>query len=266
MCAAFHVEQSGACDQGEAISTIPEIISTRPDKDSLVANLSNIKKSDTQTLILRIETTSDPLVLWCIHTELNQRGVPPCLRWPANDSTPQADYITWLADMLWVKTHLSSKRGEYGNWQRFLRIDHTRERAKWHREAHALYLEAMGRGIANWCANGIGLTDTERADLMTLPTKPISGLRRTIKGDAYTALRNRHKARARAFPDRSGQKDAEEIANRRARMWRVYILSGKNQSLAARRWVQLTGEDITRQAVSKQLALIAPDARQSRKP
>jgi hypothetical protein len=201
-----------------------------------------------------------------IHSELNERDIAPCLRWPANDSTPQTEYITWLADILWIKTHLGPHKGEYGNWQRFLRIDRKSEQAKWHQEAHMLYLDAQGRGVANWCANGIGLTHQGRADLMMLPTKAISALRRSIKGDAYTSLKNRHKERAKAFPDRSGLKDADEIAHRRARMWRVYILSGKNRSLSARRWTQLTGEDITRQAVSKQLDLIAPDARQKRKP
>jgi hypothetical protein len=249
----------------DEIKSIPELLQAQT-KELLFGILEDIRGSSTEPLILRIETAGNPSTLWLIHSELNERGIAPCLRWPANDSTPQAEYITWLADLLWIKTHLGPHKGEYGNWQRFLRIDRQSERAKWHQEARILYREAQGRGIANWCANGIGLTPREREDLMMHPTKAISTRRRTIKGDAYTSLRNRHNERTKAFPDRSGQWGADEIAHRRARMWRVYILSGKNRSLAARRWVQLTGEDITRQAVSKQLDQIAPDARQSRKP
>ena len=53
-----------------------------------------IPLQDTATLIARIESASDALVLWAIHLELDRRDIPPALRWPGNTDTPTMHFVT----------------------------------------------------------------------------------------------------------------------------------------------------------------------------
>ncbi|MDM0049292.1 hypothetical protein [Variovorax sp. J22R115] len=212
-----------------------------------------LPSASTQTLVLRLATTSDPLMLWAQHLELDRRGVPPCQRWPANEITPQHEFITWLADMLWFAKRNPAHTPRFRGWKGL--FDNPPTSAKWHATAMRQFLHVSSRySVAYWCANGMGLTEPQRMDLMTTPTKAMVAERRQLAPAPFAAMRERLLSHAMQHPDRSGARTPDAVAARRARLLRAFILSGRSAATTAANWRLLTGETMTRQAVAKQVA------------
>lgn len=214
-----------------------------------------LHSASTQTLILRLATASDALLTWAIHLELDRRAVPPCLRWPANTSSTQAEFITWLADIHWFAKRHPLHKAQSKGWRDLLA--QAPATAKWHGHACRQYGHAeMRRGqrsLSHWCAHGLALTDAQRRDLMTLPTKQMHASRSAIVGEPFARLEQALLDHAVAHPDRSGEHEPDAIATRRALMFRVYVLAGGSATTAARYWALLTGEQVSRQAIAKQI-------------
>lgn len=219
--------------------------------------ISALPASDTRTLIVRLQTTDRPLLLWAIHCELDGRDIPPGLRWPANEETPQADYITWLADLLWFTGRNREHEIKFNGWRGVFK--HEPDSSAWHATAFRQFLYVEPRySVAHMCAKGLALSDAQRQDLMTLPTKTMAASRRQLQPARFAEIRERILAHAISRPDRAGVVKPEAVAERRAQLWRLFILSGQNQTATAARWSTLTGEDtLTRQAVAKQLSTVA---------
>lgn len=217
-----------------------------------------LPSASTQTLILRLSTASDALLMWAMHLELSRRNVPPCLRWPANDSNAQAEFITWLADIHWFANRHPLHQAQTRGWRDLLKQPPAT--ARWHAHACRQYGHAeMRRGqrsLSHWCAHGMALTNAQRQELMTLPTKQMHAARGAIRGEHVGALELALSDHAVAHPDRSGKRQPDAIATRRGLMFRVHVLAGKSITTTASYWTLLTGEQVSRQAIAKQLAII----------
>ena len=243
----------------ETVKSVPLLVSEKrmdvglPNFRALVRALP---AASCLTLVVRLQTTTDALLLWALHCELDRRGIPPCLRWPMNCESQQAEFLTWLADLLWFckrhPRHMTTFRG----WQGLFK--NTPASTGWHQAAHRQYMFVASRySLAHWCAKGLGLTATHRQDLMMLPTAAMQAERRQLQSDRFAAMRERLLTAAVAKPDRAAKHDPQTVADRRAELWRVFLLSGRSQTATARHWNLLTGNTLTRQAVAKQLGILS---------
>lgn len=242
----------------EAVSSIPQLIAEKrggPDVAWLADNIRAMGKAEAHTLILRLATTSDPLGLWALHLELDRRGIPPCLRWPANTDTPQAVFITLLADLLWIARRNVGHVSRFRGWQGLFK--HPAASPTWHAVAHRQFLFVSTRyGLAHWCSKGLALGDAQRKELMMLPTRSMVADRRQLNPELLANMRDRLLGHAIERPDRSGRLSPEAIASRRTRLWCVFVLAGRDHTATARHWRTLTGEALSRQAVAKQTAIV----------
>ncbi len=242
-----------------AVHSVPARVAAKGPSDDLQRFgrvVTSMRQQSTRDLILRLETTADALTLWALHLELDRRDVPPCLRWPANDTGPQGEFITLLADLLWFCRRHPGHRARFRGWRDLMGQPPTTTR--WHQCAHRQFLFiAARRSVAHWCAKGLDLADDHRQDMMVLPTNAMRAARRQLARSSFAALRDQLESHARAHPDKSGRVSAVEVAARRAMMWRTYVLAGRSPTRAVEFWRLLTGEGITRQALSKQVSLVA---------
>ena len=194
-------------------------------------------------------------MLWALHCELDKRDVSPCVRWPANTDTPQAEFITFLADLLWFCKRHPEHRAHFKGWRTLLK--QAPASPGWHAAAHHRYLFVLPRySLAHYCAKGMGLSDVDRDDLMSLPTNTMVADRRQLQQEKFEATRHRLLSFGAAHPDRSGLRAFDVTAQRRASLWRVYVLSRKRQAATVKNWALLSGETITRQSLARQLAII----------
>jgi hypothetical protein len=212
--------------------------------------ISGIPGSDTETLVARIGTSTDPIVLWALHLHLDRRGVPPCIRWPANIATPQAEFITLLADLLWLCRRLpSTHRPAFRGWRNLWKEQPGSP--AWHQHALRQYLFVAQRGsIGHWCATGLALSDAQRADLMMLPTAAMRATRTALHPSRVAAVERQLVDLAEMKPDRAREHSPHAVAVRRLRLWRVWVLSDRSPTRTAESWHLLTGERLSRQRVS----------------
>ena len=238
----------------DVIKSIPQLLTER--KTSAAAwsifqvAATGIPTQESKTLVARIETTTDPLLLWLIHEELGRREVPPAFRWPVNQQSAQMEYVTWLADIYWFTRRKPRHKPAYKNWQRwFGEVCET-----WHASTVKAYFFAFKRGLgAAYFAKGLSLSDRDRQELMTIKTAgQIARLRPLKRHAEYLEAILDH---ARAKPDRAGLKTPEEVAKRRFAMWRLYLLADGSETAAARQYGNLYGEKVARQNLGKQVEL-----------
>lgn len=209
---------------------------------------------ETQTLIVRIETTSDPLMLWAIHCQLDNLNIAPAQRWPANTSSDQMLFVNWCADLAWFLKRNPAHVPRFKSWRRL--TQHQLFSPQWLEAAYWKFESMHGRSLAHITSKALGLSDDHRQDLMTVPTRAMVAVRREIEPTRFTTIQTHLLSHALEHPDRSGKHKPADVARRRLLLFRVYALSGKHAPTTAKHWSALTGETITRQAVDKQLSLV----------
>ena len=243
----------------ETILSLPSLFADmrgRHDRNHIARVIKALPDAATGTLVVGLATTTEPITLWAIHCELDRRNVPPCIRWPANNDSPQTGYITFLADMLWFCKRHPGHTLEFRGWRGL--FTNAPASPAWHATAHRQYLYVWSRySLSYYAAKGLMLSDADRIDLMTLPTKTMVAERRQLQPTEFSAIRVKLLSHSAEHPDRSGVRSFEDVANRRAGLWRLFLLSGKSQANTVRNWKLLMGETITRQAVAKQLSIVA---------
>lgn len=206
-------------------------------------------------LIVRIATTTDPLMLWALHGTLDKRGIAPCLRWPKNDSTPQMVFVTWLADLQWFSRHHPAHRAKFRGWQRL--FTEATDSPGWCEKAYWIFAGMYGhQNLSSYGARGLGLAASQRQPLMMFPTAAMVRARLELQPERFAETRELFYSYSMAHPDSSGQRKPEAIAERRARLWRVFVLSGKNIAATAESWQLTTGEPLIRQGALKQVNTI----------
>jgi hypothetical protein len=237
----------------DSVKFIPQLIEEKrgcPRAASFSEAVRGLPATATTSLIVHLGTTSDPLLLWARHLELDHRDIAPCLRWPqADNAAPQLAYITWLADIYWLAKRWPEHAPAYMRWRNL--FHYAPAGVQWHRTARWVY---RPHKHPHYYARGLGLSDDQRQPLMTMQTNAMRADRQILKRlpDLQDAIR----LYAEEHPDRSGRRSSTELAERRTRLLRLYLLAGRNQATTVRYLEQLTGEQITRQALRKQLASI----------
>jgi hypothetical protein len=217
--------------------------------------LAALRTTDTPTLILRIATTTDPLMLWALHGTLDKRGIAPCLRWPKNDSTPQMVFITWLADVQWLARHNPAHRAKFKSWQRL--FIEAPDSPAWREKAYWIFAGMYERqNLSSYGTRGLGLDAAQRQPLMLFPTASMVKARLELQPERAAEIREQLYSYSIEHPDKSGLHTPEVIAGRREALWRVFILSGRSPTATARNWHLLTGKAQTREAIWQQIATI----------
>lgn len=217
--------------------------------------LQALRTAKTDHLILRIATAPDPLMLWALHGTLDKRGIAPCLRWPKCDSTPQMVFITWLADVHWLARRHPAHQAKFKSWQRL--FIEAPDSAAWREKAYWIFAGMYGhQNLSSYGARGLGLDAGQRQPLMMFPTAAMVKARLALQPAGFAETREQLYSYSMAHPDSSGQRTPEAISERRARLWRLFILSGKSITATAENWRLTTGEPLTRQAALKQINII----------
>lgn len=236
----------------DSISYLIENCRGTPAGERLRALVAAVPNTDTRTLIVRLQTTEDPLVQWAIHLALDRRNVAPAFRWPANEMNEQSEYVTWSADLLWHFRRHRSHQTRFRSWQQLCRtLPNT---PAWHTRAHRHFTFVYPRySMAHWCSKGLNLTASHRALLMTMPTNAMRADRRSLETARFAETHRLLVEAAMLRPDKSGQHPPHEVAGRRAAMWRTFILACRNYTVATDHWTRITGEQLTRQAFTKQV-------------
>lgn len=223
--------------------------------DDWKRRVSTFPGMDTQTLILRVSTTSDPLTAWAIHAALDKRDIPPCLRWPANRSNAQMEFVTWAADLLWLTKRNPQHPTLFKSWRRLFTLPPGS--GAWLETAFRIYTAfAVRQNLSAYSARALGLDDAHRQQLMMMPTSRMFAARQELQPAAFEQTRVHLLTSAMRHPDRAGVHKPAEVAERRARIWRTHVLCGRQPAATARGWVALTGESISRQVIARQIDTI----------
>lgn len=231
----------------ECIRSIPTL-----ERDKLgTSKIAPISEVDTLTLITRIESTTDALMLWNIHLELDRREIAPIFRYPKNILTPQAEFITWLADVYYLTRRNPSRKAGYKAWNAMFRpISEC-----WHESALRVFSFAYQRGYgATYYTKGFELSDADRRGLMTIKsTRQIAKLRALKHSTGMHAALRKY---AIVNVKKSGDRDPVDIARRRYFLWKTFILADRSETVAARVYYRIYGEEITRQGLGKQMTAV----------
>jgi len=210
--------------------------------------------NSTQTLILRIATATDPQMLWEIHLELDKRDIQPCLRWPANRDNEQMTLVTFMADMFWFTKRNQSHTAAFKGWQPLLKMTPSSE--AWMTKAYWVFRSMNKGNLSRAMQRPLALTKTQCQQLMLSPTAAMYRKRQQLEPARFEDLRQTLCSAAQANRYKPKGQNIGKVADDRLTVWRVFLLSGDSPTVAAKNWILLTGEPITRQAITKQIAAI----------
>lgn len=236
------------------VRSIPALVDAKraaADREAFRDRVAALKGWATLDLLPRLETTTDPLMLWALHVELDKRKIPPCIRFPGHQLGPQGDYITLAADVLWHHKRHPGHKALYRGWESVLTAPLCR--IKWHENLYRQFLFTYPRGMAYLVSKGLALTTEHRQQLAAVPTTSMVKVRAAFEGEAWTGKLEQLVKHATEHPDKTGKRKPDDIARRRALLYRVHALSGKSPTRTAELWHLLSGEELSRQTVSRQI-------------
>lgn len=223
----------------------------------LARALASVKQQSTDTLMVRLQSVDHPLVAWALQCELDAREAPPCLRPRMPEHTRQVLFVQSLADLRWLARRWPDHVTRFERMQGVFRYPIQDER--WHRAA--LWAYRQSKGMPYMLANRLCLTDRQRCETLTMPT------RRQARDRADLATRlplieDAVREHLTLKPDKSGRTDAAAVAAKRRMLVRVFVLLGRNQTATVDYLRCAAGVKITRQTLVRQLdaAATAGDA------
>lgn len=244
-----------ADSERESIHSIPFLKAAKEANPALwrafKESTETLPAPDTSTLIARIETTADPLILWEIHQELDRRDIPPAFRYPRNHDTGQMRFTTWLADLHW-HTRRARHGPRFRSWRRLF----APAGESWHESAKNVFEYGWRRNQnASYYAKGLALTDDHRLDLMTIKTSKQIARQRQLKQsiEVHRAIASHAIANAGRL---SKERRPDQTTRDRYLIWKTYILADQSPTITARMFEAIYGEPMTRQKVQKQIAAV----------
>lgn len=243
---------SEPCDGG--IKSVPDLLrqcDARGEREAFQGIVAGMQGSTTRHLLQRVATVEDPLTFWALQLLLDARDIAPCLRLPKRDKSEQLVFLTWLADVAWFVKRNPLHQTFYGRWQGLLR--NSRGTEKWHKVAIWVY-RAGHQNPSHYHSKGIGLSDMQRQPMMTMLSNASRAHRRILH--RLPELGDQILLRCLAYPDRSGRFSAEDVRDRRVKVLQVFMLAGRNKTLAADYYCKLTGDQLSRQALTRHLEAI----------
>ena len=236
------------------IKSVPDMLrqcNARGERGAFQQIVANMEDSTTRHLLQRVATVEDPLTFWALQLLLDARDIPPCLRLPKRDESDQLLFLTWLADVAWFVKRNPRHQTFYGRWQGLLR--NGRRTEKWHKVAIWVY-RAGHQGPSHYHSKGIGLSDVQRQPMMTMLSNASRSHRRILH--RLPELGDQILLRCLENPDRAGRFSAEDVRDRRVKILQVFMLAGRNKTLAADYYRKATGQQLSRQALTRQLEAI----------
>lgn len=214
----------------------------------LARALAGIKQQPTDTLMVRLQTVDHPLVAWALQCELDAREVPPCLRPRMPEHTRQVLFVQALADLRWLARRWPDHVTRFARMQGVFRYPIQDDR--WHRAA--LWAYRQSKGMPYMLANRLCLTDRQRCETLTMPTKQQARDRRDLAAK-LPLIESAVREWSTLKPDKAGRTNAATVAAKRAMLVRVYVLLGRNQTATVDYLRRGVGMTITRQTLVRQL-------------
>lgn len=259
--ATHDVDLDAICGpDGPSCHSLPHLVkeaaenSTSADLSRFKSRVLTLVNNSTQTLILKIATATDPLMLWEIHLELDKRDIQPCLRWPANRDNEQMTLVTFMADMFWFTKRNQSHTAAFKSWQPLLKMTPGSE--AWMTKAYWVFQNMDKGNPSRAMQRPLALTESHRQQLMLSPTSAMYRKRQQLEPARFEDIRQILASAAHANKFKPTGQNTDKVANDRLTVWRVFLLSGDSPTVAAKNWKLLTDKTMTRQAITKQIASI----------
>lgn len=239
---------------GADLRTVPEL----PALPYQAEALASLPGQSIKHLLLSVNTTQKPAVLWALHVALDAAGIPPCLRPEQRIHTEQATFITTLADLLWIAKRHPTHRPQLQSMRNV--VQGVPDSLQWHRACLWAYQHC--RGEPGWLAKRLALNDEQRRETLTLATKAQQAPRRALE-KRQEDMRDELVSYALDHPDRAANRTPEQLADHRMKMVRPFIMLGRNSAstLAHLRDVEgiagPTGNGIDRRTLRAHLERVA---------
>ena len=217
------------------------------------AVLARIPEATPWELLRLVNTTHRPGALWAAHVALDAHGIPPCVR-PTPEGIEnhhRAAFITILADLLWIATRHPGHKPQLQRMRGVLRQPDT---PQWHRAA--LWAFQHCKGQPGLLARRLALTDAQRAQTATMPTRNEANRRRALP-DQLEAIREKLLDHALDHPDKSGRMTPDALADKRTKLLRLFLLLGRDRKALHAYSCQVDGVTTTLRALELQLDAIA---------
>lgn len=213
--------------------------------------IASIPGQSIKHLLPSVETTEKPAVLWALHMALDAHGIPPCVRLPQTIDTPQAAFITTLADLLWI-----SKRhpGHKPQLQRMRNVLREPDTPQWHKAA--LWAYQHSRGEPGRLARSLALTDAQRSQTATMPTLAQANKRRALRA-RLDVIREQLLTHALEHPDGTRRQTPDDLADKRMRLLRLYLLLDRDRAATHDYLRRVEGVTTCVRAMTLQLETIA---------
>lgn len=251
-----HFDAPEAPEAPQAFKTYPELLAGMgsAEKGRHEAKVAALATETAASLCARMETATDPAMLWPIHQELASRGIPPILRGPRHCHGLQGDFLDFAADLEWLwvtervepqhrlaKVVLNALPGSWTWWELLKK----------------LYSFKTTRNAAH-AAIALNLDADQRRHLRTIQTTKTRRLFFDLHDDRFGQLFDALKSEAAAKPDKAPvgkRRTPTAIASRRARIFRTHKLYGGSLRDTARCWQAMSGETPSLATIQKSVSL-----------
>lgn len=259
---ALELLDTKPCSEIDSIARLIAKKKTSSDLERFTKAVEALRTCEVQTLVVRIATTADPLMLWSIHSSLDKLGIAPCLRWPKNNTTPQAEFITWLADALWFAKNNPDHQTNFVSWQKLL--SEKPNSPAWLESGYRIFVAMRRRqNVSSYTARGLALTHEQRQVLMMMPTSRMFKARLELQPSRWEEIRECLLTYATEHPDKSGVRSPARVSESRIKLYRLAVLIGGSPTEIHRSWGLLTGQNTPRQTLSKRLTEVKRIVRES---
>lgn len=236
---------------GADLRTVPELPAL-PSPHYQALALASIPGQAIKHLLLRVNTTDNPVVLWALHMELDARGIPPCVRPAQRIGTEQARFITTLADLLWISKRYPGHKPQLQRMRGVLQGEP--DTPQWHRAC--LWAFQHCRGEAGWLARRLALTDEQRQRTATMPALAQANRRRDLPA-RLDVIREQLLTHALYNPDGTGKVKPDDLAHRRTELLRLYLLLDRDRAATHEYLQRVDGVTTSLRAMTFQLDAIA---------
>lgn len=245
-----------------AYLTAPELLAglKKAAKTRHAAKVAALASETAASLCTRMETTTDPAMMWAIHQELHRRGIPPILRGPRHQLGTQGDFLDFAADLRWLALVETIEPRHRLARAIFETIPDT---PGWWALVKRQYGITGTRNTRGWSI-AFGLDATQRRHLRTIQSADTRRLFDDLHGDHFGQLFETLRIEAAAKPDKAGKRTPTEIAARRARLFRTHQLVAGSIRETARAWQALSGETPSLDTIQRHVTKAAPTFQQLR--
>lgn len=225
------------------VKTYPELVASMGEADRVrhEAKVAPLADLDIPSLCTRLETATDPAMMWPIHQEFYRRAIPPILRGPWHRQGRQGNFLDFAADVQHLQLHYPTHKPR----NRLVR-------AIWKLQPGTpdwwgLLRKQFEQPSHSTRAVSIAFTlDSEmRSHLRTVHTADTRRLFHDLHGERFGELLDVLTRQVAEKPDKAGLMTPEAIASRRARIFRAHRLMSASYRETCSVWMAITGERLS---------------------